>query len=218
MKIAVLSCDKNDEVFEAFHHCMEKYWPNHPEVIYFTETITNPYYKTIAIERPIEKWTKGLRQFLNQIDDNQILIMMDDCFIRKPVDVDRIQYASNCLSGNIACFNFELSFDRTDEESGLIGFKKRRHGSDYEVSLMCGLWDKEKLLNVISKDTSPWQVEFDQNNCGYDYYINSGNYIIDWGYRTWNPCNIFKGKWCRDIIPFFEAENIEVDYTKKGFR
>ena len=45
MKILVLSCDKNGDLFDAFHHCMEKYYPNHPEIIYATETIQNPYYK-----------------------------------------------------------------------------------------------------------------------------------------------------------------------------
>jgi hypothetical protein len=53
MKILVLSCDKNDDTFEAFHHCMEKYYPEHPEIIYATETIINPYYKTITKKYPL---------------------------------------------------------------------------------------------------------------------------------------------------------------------
>ena len=48
MKILVLSCDKNIDTFDAFSHCMEKYYKNHPEVIYTTETVKNPYYKTIC--------------------------------------------------------------------------------------------------------------------------------------------------------------------------
>lgn len=217
MKILVLSCDKNEDTFEPFYHCMEKYWKDHPEVIYATETIQNPYYKTIAKDYPLEIWTKRIRETLQEINDEQILIIVDDCFIRTHVDVDRIKYACDNLKGNIAMFNFEKSFDSNDEETNLKGFKKRRHGADYEVSIMCGLWNKEKLLNVIKEDSSPWEVEGKQNNCNYDYYINSGDYIIDWGYETFIFTGICKGKWCKNIVPFFEKEGIKIDYDRRGF-
>ena len=217
MKILVLSCDKNKDTFEPFYHCIEKYWSNHPEVIYKTETVLNSYYKTICTDYPLSSWTKGVRETLKQIDDNHILLMMDDIFIRQPVDTERVYYADTHFKENIAMFNFEKSFDSNDESTDLIGFKKRKHCSDYEVSIMCGLWDKDKLLNVIAEDSDPWTVEFRQNNCNYDYYINSGDYIIDWGYRTWHPSGIFKGRWCREIVSFFEQENIKMDYSLRGF-
>ena len=48
MTILVMSSDNNQDTFELFHYCLEKNWPNHPEVIYSTETVINPYYKTIC--------------------------------------------------------------------------------------------------------------------------------------------------------------------------
>ncbi len=217
MKILVLSCDKNEDIFDAFHHCIEKYYPAHPEVIYAMETKQNPYYRTICKNYPLEQWTKRIRETLKEIDDNKILIIIDDCFIRNKVDIKRIDYAINHLKGNIAMFNFEKSFDNNDEETSLKGFKKRKHGSPYEVSLMCGLWDKEKLIDILEGEHTPWEVEGLQNNCGYDYYINSGDYIIDWGYETYIPCGLFKGKWTRNIIPFFEKEKIKINYERRGF-
>ena len=217
MKILVLSCDKNEDIFEAFHHCIEKYWKGHPEIIYSTETKQNPYYKTINYDYPLDKWTIRVRKTLSDIDDEQILIIMDDCFIRQPVDKKRITYASKNLKGNIATFCFEKSWDEYDEETSLKDFKKRQHGRPYEVCINCGLWQKDKLIDVLSRDTNPWEIELNQDNRGYDYYINSGDYIIDWGYETWIPTGLFKGKWCRNIIPFFEKEGIKIDYEKRGF-
>ena len=217
MKILRLSCDKNEDTFEPFHHCMEKYWNNHPQVIYATETIENPYYETISHNEPLERWTKRIRQTLNDIDDNEILIMIDDCFIREQVDTKRIEYARKHLKGNIAMFNFEKTFDPNDEETEIKGFKKRQHGSPYEVSIMCGLWDKEKLLRVLEEDCNPWEVEGKQDNKGFDFYINSGEFIINWGYETFIFTGICKGKWCRNIVPFFEKEGIKIDYNKRGF-
>lgn len=217
MKILVLSCDKSEDLFEPFHHCIEKYWKGHPEVIYAMETIKNPYYKTICYDIPLERWTERIRKTLADIDDEQILIIMDDCFIRQPVDAKRIEYLSKHLKGNIAMFEFEKSWDINDEETNIKGIKKRQHGSDYEVCINCGLWQKDKLIDVLSRNSDPWDVEINQDNRGYDYYINSGDYIIDWGYETWIPTGVFKGRWCRNVIPFFEKEGIEIDYSKRGF-
>ena len=126
MKILVLSCDKNEDTFEAFHHCIEKYYPTHPEIIYATESVVNPYYKTICVNYPLELWTKRIRETLKQIDDNVILTIMDDEFIRKPVDTERIDYLQTQLKGNIAAFYFEKSFDSNDEETSIKGMKKRQ--------------------------------------------------------------------------------------------
>ena len=219
MVIIVLSCSKNEETFAPFRHCLEKYYPNHPEVIYFTDGIVNPYYKTIVVPHDINHWTTGLREFLSQIDDEQVLLMIDDIFIRRPVDVGRIELAKVILhvNKNAALINFEKSWDESDIPTGYKGFKKRRHGSRFEVSLMCGLWNKDKLLKVVERDCSPWEIEENQINYGFDYYINSGDFIIDWGYETFKPVGIVKGKWARECKEFFDREGIEVDYSKKGF-
>lgn len=217
MVIVVCSCDKDKDLFYPFYHCMEKYYPNHPKIIYATETIKNPYYETINKNYPLEKWTKRIRETLKEISDNEILLMIDDIFIRRPVDTKRIDYARANLKGNIACLNFEKVFNPEDKESGLDGFKIRKKGSEYELSIMCGLWNKEKLIHVLEKDSDPWSVEYNQDTKGYDYYINSGDYIIDWGYKTFNPVGVCKGKWAREIVDFFKKEGIEIDYEKRGF-
>ena len=217
MVILVCSCDKDQDLFEPFHHCIEKYWKNHPAIVYSTETIQNPYYKTISKNYPLDKWTKRIRETLKEIPDNEVLLMIDDIFIRNKVDTKRIDIARTNLTGNIAMFNFEKVFNQEDIESRLEGWKIRKKGSEYELSLMCGLWNKEKLIDILSEDSDPWSVEYKQNTKGYDYYINSGDYIIDWGYKTFNPVGVVKGKWAREVVDFFKKEGIEIDYEKRGF-
>ena len=217
MIILVLSCDKNEDIFYPFYHCMEKYYPNHPEIIYATETINNPYYKTITKNYPLNKWTKRIRETLTDINDDKILLMIDDLFIREPVDTNRIKYAEEHLQGNIAMFNFEKIYDNNNTATNLEGFMLRNKGSNYELSLMCGLWQKDKLINVLLEDSDPWSVEIKQDTKGYDYYINSGNFIINFGYESFQPTNLVKGKWASNIIDFFDKENIHINYSKRGF-
>lgn len=217
MVIVVCSCDKDEDLFYPFYHCMEKYYHNHPKIIYTTETIKNPYYETICKNYPLEQWTRRIRETLKEIHDNEILLMIDDIFVRRQVDTKRIEYARANLKGNIAMFNFEKVFNPNDKESGLNGWKIRQKGSEYELSIMCGLWDKEKLIHILEKDSNPWDVEYNQDTKGYDYLINSEDYIIDWGYKTFNPVGVVKGKWAKEVVDFFKKEGIEIDYEKRGF-
>lgn len=215
MVILVYSCDNNSDLWFPFYHCMEKYYPNHPQIIYKTERVKNPYYKTISKNYPIDKWTKGIRETLEEIDDELVLFMADDIFIRKKVDTKRIDYLVKNFKG--ACINFEKSFDNNDTATNLNGIKLRSKGSLYEMSIMCGLWNKEALIDIMGVDKTPWELEDTYKNEKYDFYINSGDYIIDWGYETWNYVGIKRGKWCKETKYFFDSEGIEIDYDKRDF-
>lgn len=216
MVIVVTSCDKNKDTFYAFNHCIEKYWKNHPKIIYITETIKNPYYETINVNLPVELWTKRIREALKQIKDTKILLMADDLFIRNYVDEKRLLQAEKLVKGNIALVNLEKCFNEADKEV-CEGFKMRTKGSPYELSLMCGIWNKNKLLKVLEKDTNCWDIEEAQDTKGYDYLINGGDFIIDFGYVAFKHCGLKRGKWCKEIIPFFEKEGLKVNYDKRGF-
>jgi len=217
MKIVVFSCDNCEDTFEPFHKCIEKYYPNHPEIIYITETIKNPYYKTICRNYSLDLWSKKIREALKEIDDNIILLTTDDNFIRQPVDEERIKYVESVIGGNIAMFNFEKSFDVNDQESCYKGFKKKNLNGIAVNSIMCSMWQKDKLINILNITCRPWEIERLNIAFDYEYYINSGDYIIDVGYKFQKPFAITKGKWAREIVPFFEKENIKIDYERRGF-
>ena len=217
MKILVCSCDKDEDLFYPFHYFMEKYWPDHPEIIYSTETILNPYYNTICKNYSLNEWTKRIRETAKEINDNEIIIMMDDLFICNIPDIDRLNSLHNVLSDtNIACLNFEKQFDEEDLDTEIEGFKCRRPHSKYEVSIMCGLWNKDKLIKVLETDSDPWTVEKNCDDKGFLFYINSGDYIIDWGYKTFKPTGLYRGKWMRRTVELLKKEGINIDFSKRG--
>lgn len=217
MKILVLSCDKNKDIFTPFYLCMEKYWKEHPEVIYLTESVKNQYYKTICKDYSFNEWTKRVREALDEIDDNIILLMIDDCFIREPVDIDRIKYVEENLKGNIALFNFEKSFDGNDTPSQYTLFKKKNPNGIVLPSIMCGMWQKDKLKTILNITCQPWEIERLNIAHDFEYYINSGDYIINIGYVFSKPFGIYRGKWCREVQSFFEKEGITIDYSSRSF-
>ena len=85
--IVVMSCDKYECCWYPFFKCLDKYFPNHPKTYLITEGKTSKYSETIATTG---SWTKRLKDALEQIKEDYILLMLEDFFIRKPVDEERI--------------------------------------------------------------------------------------------------------------------------------
>lgn len=221
-KIVVMSCDKNKDLFEPFHKCMEKYWHNHPEIIYSTETIVNPYYTTICRNLPITQWTRRVRETVKDLPCKHILLMVDDIFIRDYVDSGMIWNLTNFINNDIASLNFEFSFDPLDVPYKITNFGKelymRNPGGKFKLSCMCQMWQKQKLLELFNYDIDPWNFEKKNLAKYYTYLISKNGDLLNWGKKRedWH-WGIVKGKWTQECKEFFDKEGIEMDYSTRGF-
>ena len=217
-KIVVMSCDKNYDLWQPFYWCMEKYWKDHPEIIYSTETLTNPFYKTVALNYPIEKWTKRVYETIKDLECDNVLLMVDDLFIRKRVDNNLVNVAESCVGGIIGALNFEKSFDSLDTPLDYLIALRNPKGK-WKTSVMCQMWNKKALLDIlrVEKDKEPWVFERDNVGLNYLFLITNYGNIIDWGYGNRKWFGIRKGKWCKEIVEFFNNEGIHIDYSIRGF-
>ena len=215
-KILVMSCDKNEDLWKPYYLCMEKYWANHPEIIYCTETIDNPYYKTIKCNYPIDKWTKRVVDCVNQLDCDNVLLMIDDLFIRKEVNNELLNCMEQYIGGIIGGLNLEKSFDKgdilLDNQVAL-----RNPFGKFKTSLMCQLWSKKAMLDIFNVEKDPWLFEQENNSKQYVFLISRYGNFIDWGYGDRKWFGIRKGKWCKECKEFFDKEGIEIDYSIRGF-
>lgn len=216
-KIVVMSCDKNKDLWKPFHLCMEKYWKDHPEIIYSSETLENPYYKTICRDIPINKWTKRVVETIKDLPCKHILLMVDDIFIRDYVDNDLIWSLCQYISGDIASLNFEKSFDNKDIDFVGNILLRNKHGK-FKLSLMCQLWQKKVMLQLFNKELDPWTFEKRNNALNYQYLILRNSNVIKWGRENgeWK-FGLVRGKWAKECKEFFDKENIEIDYSIRGF-
>lgn len=220
MVILVMGCDKNTDLFLPFHHCMERYWPDHPRIIYSTETVKNPYYDTVCLDYPLSRWTARARDTISGIDDDYVLMMCDDLFMREPVSNDLIKSLCQYITGDVASINFEVQFDKDDIPFNDILMRRPDKGR-WKTSMMCQLWDTEKLLDILSDDSDPWQIEKMNDGKGYTFLINASNDrpllpfgkrkgIYDWG--------IVQGKWTKEAYDFLKSEGIEPDISQRGVK
>lgn len=217
IKILVMSCDKNHDIFDAFHHCMEKYWVNHPEIIYSLETFTNPYYKTINKNIPLEKWSKRVLETVKEIDADHILFMIDDLFIREKVDNDRIIGLCKWVVDNIAALNLEPSFDPLDKPLTKDIMIRNRLGN-FKTSCMCQIWQKKAMLRLFNTELNPWQFEKANMGLSYDFLISKNGDFLKFGKKRneWR-FGLVKGKWTKECKEFLESENIPMNYVIRGF-
>lgn len=217
MKILVMSCDKNEDLFIPFYLCMEKYWTNHPEIIYCCEKIKNPFYRTINVNYPLEKWTKRVYECVKQIDDDYILLTVDDLFIRERVNNERIMKLTRLLVDNVASINLEFSFDSLDVPY-VNGILIRNNKGKFKLSCMCQIWRKSALLDLFNVELDPWSFEKNNESKNYDFFISERGDFINWGKRrdTWK-WGVVRNKWTKECKDFFDKECIFLDYSKRGF-
>ena len=222
MKILVISCDKYQDIFEPFHYCMEKYWPNHPEIIYVTETIKNKFYRTESLDA---EWTERVKHAVELIDDDYILMMCDDVFIRDYVNKDRIDYLLSAakLLKDFCAMSFISGVKprpdlKVNQIEGLIDIGHVVNDR-YHNSVNCTLWKKDMLIKCLTG--LPINVdEFEQDKTRFngEYYTSlNQNWPIKWGRENYRVCvALVRGKWTKECIQFFNSENYYIDFEKRG--
>ena len=217
-----MSCDNNQDLFPLFHHCMEKYWKGHPEIIYSTESVVNPYYKTICRNYPLNEWTKRVRDTIIDLPCKHILLLVDDIFIRDYVNGEMISELCDYIYGDIASLNFEFSFDPNDRIFAMDRFGhyicERNPKGKFKVSCMVQMWRKMAMVDLFNCSKDPWAFEKANNGKNYRFLISKDGDLLNWGKKRndWR-FSIVKGKWTKECKEFFDKEGIEIDYSKRGF-
>lgn len=205
MQILVLSCDKYEPCWKPFFTLLEKYYPGHPKTFLVTETKTCPYCETININS--DKWGIRFKGALNQLTDNDVLVMLDDFFIRGPVDAERISKIKT--NNEIMCYNFEQ-----DYREPLIKLKEwdiQKNNQIYLNSCQPTVWNRKLLIERLDDNKTPQEWETTVINSPYIHFINNQDYIIDIGYRH-QPLSIgwgiTRGKIAKECIVFLEKEGL----------
>ena len=205
MQILVLSCDKYEPCWKPFFTLLEKYYPGHPKTFLVTETKTCPYCETININS--DKWGIRFKGALNQLTDDDVLVMLDDFFIRGPVDAKRISKIKT--NNEIMCYNFEQ-----DYRDPLIKLKEwdiQKNNQIYLNTCQPTVWNRKLLIERLDDNKTPQEWETTVINSPYIHFINNQGYIIDIGYRH-QPLSIgwgiTRGKIAKERIAFLEKEGL----------
>lgn len=206
MRLVVMSCDKYEPCWKPFFTLLEKYYPHHPDVVLITETKKCSYCETINVNSNV--WTIRFREGLKQIEDKEVLIMLDDFFIRRPVDEERITNIK--LQDGVICYNFEI-----DYRNPLVVGKDwdiQRNNQIFLNSCQPSIWNKKLLIERLQENQNAQEWEDTLINSPYIHYINNHDYIIDIGYRHQlledGGFGICRGKLSKECYEFLKKEGL----------
>lgn len=164
--VVMMSCDKYKCLAPAFDACMDRYYPNHPSIHHiFGEDV----------------WSKRLRERLEYIIDDYVLVMLDDMLIRHPVNEELIEDALRVLEDNpdVAVVNFEKNYREALPFSE--NWLKQKDNQMYLHSCQPSLWRRTALIDNLKRDEDAWSWEMTWVNNNWTYLINKDADIIDIG-------------------------------------
>lgn len=229
--ILVNSCDSYEDLWEPFFSLLKRYWNGKiPPIVLNTET------KNFAMEgldircphcpnNPKGYYGKRMRYALSSIETENVLCLLDDFFIREPVNVAAIDEAAGYLEKNkeISCFNFENCYEG-QPSACYKGYILRPVVSEYQLNMQAALWRKADYASYWKDKVDPWSWETVTNKKTYStdkiFYFLSPEVQppINYGKRPGLTWGVVRGKWLEeDVLPLFKKEDIHVDYAVRGF-
>ena len=200
--VVMMSCDKYKCLTPAFEACMDKYYPNHPQI--------NHIYGSSC-------WTERLREGLKKLTDDYVLFLLDDMLIREPVKQELIDDALETLKNNnkIAVINFEQNYRPANEYS--INWLEQKQNQMYLHSCQPSIWRRTALIENLDKNEDAWAWEMTWINNNWIYLINKNIDIINIGRTNDLNWGIARGRLTDEFKNFLIKENLYSNEIKETF-
>ena len=156
------------------------------------------------------------------------LLLLDDFFLRRPVDIARLADIVRWMDADrdIVYFNSDVTAAVCDlEVDRYPGYRRLPAGNRYTLNLQAAVWRTAKFAAYWQHKVSPWDWE---ERCNVltaahprdKFYCvtREDARFLDYGYHGGQWMGICHGQWVEsDVVPLFEKEGIEVDFSKRGF-
>ncbi len=167
--VLVVSSDGYRDLWEPFFLLFRKYWPDCPFPVYLgTQTLEAEVDGVTTLlagpdESPplVAGWSGSLRRFLNQLDSENVLLMLEDFFLSKTVSTANVLQqlaALRSLGGTVLRLN--PSPPPTNQAGkDYPGIGEQHRLAPFRVSLQVSIWNRQGLLALLRDGESPWAFE-----------------------------------------------------------
>lgn len=232
--LLVNSTDSFEDCWLPFFKLFKIYWPNFNGTIYLNTELKTFEYQELNINAILNNksdfkekitWSECLIRALQSIDDEIVLYMQDDYFIKAAVDNSIVEKYVDLIYSNVEIDCIHLtdqavipSFKSTHEGLYQVRVKQR-----YRISCQAALWRKSVLLQYLRKNENAWQ--FEEFGSQRSPYYNHNFFVVDpkWveiGRYEIIPyifTGIIQGKWNEKVVSLFNEKAIDINFYKRGF-
>lgn len=215
--VVVPSYDGGFDLWGAFFTLFKKYWPDCPYPIYLlSENLSFSDTSITTIQNPLGlDWSSRMQHSLDQLPYDYLLVVLDDFFVKGPVDTHQVAILHDLASDTGAAYLRLLPIPPPDrpfqgrQDVGLLSI-----GAPYRTSLMTAWWHKETLFNLLVPGESPWDFELKgtiRSDAVKRNFLSAYEPQIDFFVSA-----VVGGKWDPEALKLFEAENIEIDMQSRS--
>lgn len=213
LSVYVMTSDHHIPALRPYAHLFNKYWSSSQQVIVcgfkppdfdLPENFT--FFSLGSMDNyPINKWTNSLIDLLNHFPVNDIFYLaLEDYWLTSHVS----EYAITSLTDFMRQYQDIIKMDmRTDRrhsrdpikdfhrnKCGSIPLVKSNVGSPYHFSLMGGLWNRDRMLEVLAPNEDPWQTETGGRT--YKNLVDLGNDVHVFGTDFVSSISTHNKEWC----------------------
>lgn len=229
LTVLVNSCDAYEDLWMPFFKLYRKYWGDQDvRLLLNTESksFTMDGLRIESVHCSSQSYSARMRNALAHVETDYVMVFLDDFFLRKPVDMERVSQIIEWMESDpaIAYFNSDCTDLYAEWETDKYpGFHRIPPGAEYVLNLQVAIWRVDMLKSYWKTECSPWEWEAYVNirtfrEKGRKFYCTTDrcNAICDYGYHP-DGMGVFRGKWViEDVKPLFEKEEIDVDFEKRG--
>lgn len=151
MKILVTTHPRNADILPDFDLLFQRFWGGE--------------YELIGVERDVG-YSNALREKLDSIKDDRVIILCDDFYFIEPVDksvLDKlIEFATHTNADRVSLQSIDDGYiGFTKLETTVAGLKMYRihEKHQYVCSFEASIWKREFLLKVLIPNENPWEAE-----------------------------------------------------------
>ena len=118
---------------------------------------------------PPGRWSEKLARILDEVADEQFILMLEDYWITRPVDVRGVKMLFDYAKQFKNVLKIDLTHDRlyingggtflyganTYDNCGYLDLIKSPPATPYQMSLWAGIWNREQMKKVLVPGETP---------------------------------------------------------------
>ena len=223
--LIVSSCDKCSDLWETFFYLVKKNWAGFDRKVYLCTDTKTFAYEGFDIACPLKMspgstWSENLIALLKGMDEEYVLLMLEDFWLKKKVDEAQLYQCEKIIKNDptigFICLVHQLDSSLLNPTSvrypNLIEYG--RH-TPYRVTTQAGLWRRDYLLSLLRKHESAWWFEIfgSKRSRRSDYH----SYVVDESVFSYDDGGVlFRGCYVEEYIKFFKDDkNININPKRR---
>ena len=213
--LIVSSCDKCSDLWQPFFWLLKKHWTGFDRKVYLCTDSKTFGYEGVDIECPLRMpkgstWSENLMALLSGIDAEYVLFMLDDFWLKRAVDLERLTRCEKVIkkdkSVGFICLIKQLEPSEanpvSEEYPDLIEYGQK---TPYRVTTQVGLWRKDYLMSLLRRHESAWWFEmFGSKRSRRSKYRS---YVVRESIFDYDDGGVlFRGSYVKEYVDYFRDD------------